>query len=150
MAKDDWFRNSDWSAEIEASFRAKLARAKDKAQYLRIQAAYLAKREPDTALRLLEEYFQLGDHFDHAQAHVSRAEAYLSLGNLAGAVASYEAALERERVFPKLRTQAWVLLLMLIANRRMTQLYPRALELVDQHQQPEHLLFPMDRYRVHG
>jgi hypothetical protein len=60
----------------------KLARAKDKSQYLRIQASTLASRYPKAALRLLDQYFASGEHLDMAVAHVDRATAYLCLGKL--------------------------------------------------------------------
>ena len=96
MARDDWFRHTDWNAEIEAAFFEKLRRARDKKQYLRIQASTIAGRKPEVALRLLEEYFGLGDHFDQAQAHADRASACLALGDIEHAIAALEAALARE------------------------------------------------------
>jgi len=106
MARDDWFRHTEWNAEIEAAFFDKLRRARDKPQCLRIQASTIATRRPDVALRLLDQYFELGDHFDHAQAHVARASAYLALGDTDQAIAAYEAALAREHEYPKLHITA--------------------------------------------
>ena len=54
MARDDWFRNKTWGAAIEAQFNEKLRRARNKAQYLRIQAGYLVNTE------LLESAFAVG------------------------------------------------------------------------------------------
>ncbi len=58
-ASTDWYRNTAWDDAIEASFFAKLARARQKAQYVRIQANTLAPTKPDVALRLLDHLFQL-------------------------------------------------------------------------------------------
>jgi tetratricopeptide (TPR) repeat protein len=127
---------------------ARLQRAINKSQYLRIQAAYLASVAPEAALRLLEQYFQLGEDFDYAQACVDRAEAYLTLGNLDAAVASYEAALERERTYPKSQTEAYLKYSLLIVTRRLSALYSRAMEVLDEKQSS--LMFPVDRYRAHG
>jgi tetratricopeptide (TPR) repeat protein len=144
----DWFRNSSWNPHIEATFRERLDRAKNKSQYLRIQASTLAKTFPEAALQLLDEYFSLGEHFDQAQAHVDRATAYLSLNNVDAAVASFEVALAREEAFPKLGTRAYLDLPQLIAVRRLSQQYARAMEILDRHRSK--VLFHVDRYLWNG
>lgn len=144
----EWFRQETWSPEIEAAFFAKLRRARDKAQYLRIQASCLAASAPHAALRLLDDYFALGEHFDLAQAHVDRARAQLALEDLDAAIVSLEAALDRERVFPNLKTLAYLELPMLVAERRLSGLYTRALEvLAEGRLRP---MFPIDRFRWHA
>jgi len=75
MAKPEWFRNEDWSPTVEAHFFQKLARARDKAQYLKLQAYHLTQRHPEVALTLLERYFALGEHFFDADALVVQATA---------------------------------------------------------------------------
>ena len=148
MSSDDWFRNTEWNAESEAVFFAKLRRAKRKEQYLRIQASTLAASHPEVALRLLNEYFKLDDKFDHAQAHVDRATAHLAMGNSDGAIQSYEEALRREKEFPNLQTQAYLDLPYLIATRRVDRLYDRALQLLATFQ--SRLVFPVDHFRWHA
>jgi tetratricopeptide (TPR) repeat protein len=145
VSQHDWYRNSSWNLEIEAAFFKKLTRAKDKSQYLRIQASILASRCPQAALRLLEEYFALGEHFDIAQAHVDRATAFLCLGQLDAAVLAYEAALAREASHPNLQTQAYLELPFLIAKERLSQHYDRAVTLLETHK--TRLTFPTDRFR---
>ena len=92
----DWFRNTTWNESVERAFDERLRRAKRKEQYLRIQACTLARSYPEVALKLLDRYFELPDDFDHAQAHVDRATALLSMDRVEDAIASYEAALARE------------------------------------------------------
>jgi tetratricopeptide (TPR) repeat protein len=144
----EWFRNAAWNPAVEQAFEGKLRRAKRKEQYLRIQASYLANSHPEVALSLLERYFALPDQFDQAQAHVDRAHALLSLGRVEEAIESYEAALVREAVFPKLQTQACLDLPFLIASQRLKGHYDRALQLLEEHQ--DRLMFPVDHFRWHA
>ena len=148
MTRHDWYRNEAWNAEIEKAFNERLRRSRDKSQYLRIQASYLTETHPAAALRLLDCYFALGEHFDQAQAHVERARAHLALGNTDLAVACYEAAIERESKLPNHKTQAHIKLPLLIATRKLTGLYSRAISILDANQ--AHLRLPVERYRAHG
>ena len=145
MSQLDWFRNTSWDAKVEAAFFARLARARDKAQYLRIQASTLASSCPRVALRLLERYFALGEDFDMAQAHADRATAYLSLGQVDSAILAYEAALAREATHPNLLTQAYLELPFLIATRRLSEHYDRAVAVLESHK--HRLMFPKDRFQ---
>lgn len=141
----DWFRNTTWDTAIEATFNKKLRRARRKEQYLRIQACTLARSQPEVALNLLDRYFELHDDFDHAQAHVDRATALLTLGRVDEALAAYEAALAREAVFPNLQTQAYLDLPYIVATRGVRDRYGRALELLCRHE--SRLIFPVDHFR---
>jgi tetratricopeptide (TPR) repeat protein len=145
MTSDDWFRNKSWNARTEDAFFDKLRRARRKEQYLRIQASTLASTYPEVALRLLEHYFALDDKFDHAQAFVDRATAYLAMGNIESAIQAYEDALARENEFPNLQTQANLDLPFLIASRGIDHLYERALQLLTNSQ--SRLAFPVDHFR---
>ena len=148
MNSKDWFRNTDWNAEIEKAFFEKLRRARDKSQYIRIQASTLASSNPEVALKLLEHYFALGDKFDYAQAYVDQATAYLAMGELEKAIDAYEAALTREAEFPNLQTQANMDLPFLIALHEIEKLYDRALQLLDIAESK--LMFPLDHFRWHA
>ena len=145
---DDWYRNTAWNESIAREFEEKLARARRKEQYLRIQASTLAHTHPETALALLERYFELPDDFDHTQAHVDRAYAWISLGSLDKAIACYEAALAREAEFPKLQTQAYLDLPYLIATRDIESMFERASQLLDQFK--SRLMFPVDYFKWHA
>jgi tetratricopeptide (TPR) repeat protein len=141
MARDDWFRNEHWSREIEAHFFEKLRRARDKAQYLKIQAGYLAEDEPRTALRLLEHFFDLKrDGFFLGDAHEIAAKSYLALGLTDQALISFKLALQREREFPNHKTNAWHEFVLLIADKRIKAEYDEVLRVLDE--QREGLVFP--------
>jgi tetratricopeptide (TPR) repeat protein len=148
MARDDWFRNEDWNPAIEDAFFAKLRRARDKSQYLRIQACTLARKEPLVALRLLDEYFTQANQFDRAQAFVDSASAYLTLGEADKAIASYESALAHEEQRPSVKTNAYLDLPFLIATQGLVARYEQALALLDSHK--SRLTFPVDVFRWHA
>ncbi len=148
MARDDWYRNIDWNEPISAAFFDKLKRARDKSQYLRIQASTLAKSHPTVALYLLDRYFALGENFDMAQAYVDQATAYLALGNIDSAIESYERAVEREGVFPNLRTGASLDLPYLIALNGLTHRYEQAFSMLAG--PTDVLMFPVARFKHHA
>lgn len=141
----DWFRNTAWSDDIARAFEEKLRRARNKPQYLRVQASTLASTHPDIALKLLDRYFECHEDFEHAQAYVDRATALLVLGRIGDAIAAYEAALARESVFPNLRTQAYIELPFLVAARGIQAHYRRAKELLNLHE--SRLMFPVEFFR---
>lgn len=62
MGTNDWYRNRDWNAEIEAAFEAKFARTRQpwsRWQYLTIQAGMIAREHRDVALALLRRSIEL-------------------------------------------------------------------------------------------
>lgn len=144
----NWFRNANWNEALEQRFNEKLKRKKLKAQYLRIQASTLARTHPEATLRLLEQYFELPDDAERAQAYVDRATALLTLGRDSEAVAAYEAAMAREAEYPQVETQAHLDLPFQVAVRRLSDHYDRALELLEAHK--NRLLFPIDHFRWHA
>jgi tetratricopeptide (TPR) repeat protein len=146
MGREEWFRNKTWDATTEAHFFEKLRRARDKAQPLRIQASYLVNRNPRAALALLDKYFALGDHFDKAQAFLDQAEAHLTLGAQEEALQSLKNALQREREFPNLKTRAWSLYALLVAERRLDHLYDSAVQVLRENPLQSHS-FPVDGFR---
>ena len=145
MGTTEWFRNVTWTEAVAAQFEVKLKRARRKEQYLRIQASTLANIEPNVAHSLLDRYFELPDQFDHAQAHVDRAKAYLAQARVAEAIVAYRAALSRELEFPNLLTQAYIDLPYLVAEQCVEPEYARALEVLDKHK--TRLMFWLDHFK---
>ncbi|WHI53010.1 hypothetical protein P3339_09680 [Microbulbifer sp. MLAF003] len=142
MSNEDWYRNEEWREEIESMFSEKLKRARRKEQYLQVQACTIASTEPDVALSLLEQYFQLKDDFDHARAYCDMATVYIAKGQIKNAINSLVKALERESVFPNLKTEAYILYPMLIVEYKLPDLYQSANEALDEHQ--GRVMFPVD------
>jgi hypothetical protein len=141
----DWFRNTTWDESVERAFEQRLSRARKKSTYLCIQAYTLARSHPTVALRLLDRYFVLLDDSDRAQAYVARASAYLAIGRVDEAIASYESALAQEVAYPHVFTQAYLDLPYLIATGGMRERYDQALYLLQDHER--RLAFPVDRFR---
>jgi tetratricopeptide (TPR) repeat protein len=108
MAPEKWFCNEEWNPTVEEHFFKKLRRARDKAQYLKIQAGCLCKKHPQVALALLEKFFALDSNsIFGAEAFLHQAEAHLSLGAKQKAIESFQKALQRQREFPNVITAAW-------------------------------------------
>lgn len=148
MRSEDWFRNTEWNEAIAMNFEAKLRRARRKEQYVRIQAGCLATKHPDVALGLIDRFLAMPDQFDQAQAYCDRARAYRSLNRLEDAVGAYEDALNRESTFPKVQTQAWIELPLMIAVEGMQRRYQRALSLLKQYK--ARIMFPIDGFKWHA
>ena len=127
MGSEDWYRNKNWTPEIESEFLEKLRRARDKSQYLRIQASYLAKSHPNATLDLLERFFSLPDNPEQAQAFSDAAIAYLALGQTGEAIASLRKALKRERQPLSNKTQAGSQFALLVAEQSLESHFDEAL-----------------------
>jgi len=145
MAKDDWYCNKEWTSEIETRFFDKLRRARDKAQYLKIQSGCLSGTYPKVALSLIEKYFALHEHFFDAEAFLHQAQAYMALGREDDAVHCLRQALQRERDFPKFVTTAWSEFAMLVATKKKKLLYEEALKALQEHKND--VFFPLGEFK---
>lgn len=96
----DWYRNETWSDAIAEEFERRLSRSRhQKSQHLSLQGYHLLGTRPDVAQGLLRR----AGAFDDAEA--PRALAFLALaclalGDVEGALAAYEDAMERQLARP--------------------------------------------------
>jgi len=152
MGKEDWYRSQTWSEENRVAFYARLKRSRGnfhKAQYLRIQALYLAQAgNHAAALDLLTELFRdYPDPSQLAEASLQRAGSLLAIGNENEAIDEYRRSIERERANPRYKTTCRLDFAWLIAVRGMSHLYDEAIAVLGELSKPVDLLFPQQRYQ---
>lgn len=144
MARDDWFRNKTWNANIAEAFNKKLKRARHKDQYLRIQALYLSKSNPTVALELLDRFFELDQPYDFGLALAGKADALIALDRIDAASECYEQALEHEKESPNIQGTASIDFPLLIALRQIKERYAQAIEVLER-AKPS-LMLPREKY----
>jgi tetratricopeptide (TPR) repeat protein len=151
MGRHDWYRNTEWSEEIEISFRDKLSRSRSqKSQYIEIQAGMIVKNHPYISLRLIDEYFETGDEFFVSCAFCTQARAHCVIGNFGNAVDSYKRALEWEKLHPGMTSNARIELPILVSEKKIRSEYEFALNiLTDRFTKTDHV-FANTRYLWNG
>ena len=132
----DWFRNSQWNEEIAATFEARLSRARQKAEYLNIQGYSLLATQPAVAAELLRRAIALDNPGQTARACLYLGTALAVAGDLDGAIAALEGAIEAEQRHPMHRTAAYLDQALLIALAQRSDLYDLALKRIDSEQDP--------------
>ena len=131
----DWFRNTKWDENIEAAFEAKLSRARDKAQYLNIQAHTLLPARPRIAAALCLRAIALGDPVQTARAWLYLGTALAIAGDVDGAIEALEGAIEAEKRYPLHRTEAHIDQALLVAVARRVDLYNLVLSRLERERQ---------------
>jgi tetratricopeptide (TPR) repeat protein len=152
MSNTEWFRRTTWSDADREDFGARLKRSRgagNKAQYLRIQAVHLADAGHHAAAielldRLLAEFPQ---RIELAQAHAQRAESLASLGQIDAAIQEYRGALQTERDFPNVRTNAWLDFAWLVVERQLADYYDEVSQVLKEFREEGGLKFPAIEYR---
>lgn len=135
----DWYRLSSWTEEDQKGFFARLHRSRStfsKAQYATIQALNLheigTKESSRWALDLLDLVeTEWPEPIVLASIHLQKADCYLTLDDLPSAINSYRAALAQEKVYPQVQTSARFDFPLLIASRKLVDLYEEALATLD-------------------
>jgi hypothetical protein len=127
----EWFRNRQWDDDIQAAFDARLGRARDKAQYLNVQAYTLLATHPTVAASLCRRALALNDPLETARAGLYLGTALAAEGDFDGAIDALEAAIEAERREPMHRTAAYLDQALLVAMARRTDMYETVLGRLD-------------------
>jgi tetratricopeptide (TPR) repeat protein len=132
---EDWFRRKTWTEADQQEFHARLNRSRgqsSKAQYLRIQAVELVEVGTEQATRaaigllelLLAKY---PEQSEIAGACLCMGECCEALGQLDEAISWYRKALEQQRIFPNLQTNAQLYFAMLVAEEQKRDKYDEAI-----------------------
>lgn len=154
--KLEWFKQTTWGNEVAESFFVRLEGVRStpkKAEYLRTQAAVLEEMgRLEDALSLLDHLLEnhYADRFQLAVVHLERARVLASLNLLDKAISSYRAALQAQRDFPNVGTEAWLEFAELIVNRERKDLYAEGQEILKEFGEPGAILFPVQKFQFFG
>ncbi|QNM81803.1 hypothetical protein H8M03_06950 [Sphingomonas sabuli] len=119
----EWFRNTNWDDDIEIAFEARLGRARQKAEYLNIQAYTLLATHPEVAANLCRRVLSLNDPYQTARAGLYLGTALAAQGEFDGAITALEGAIEAERREPMHRTAAHLDQALLVALTERHDMY---------------------------
>lgn len=151
--KRDWFRNEQWSGEIEQDFFAHLKRSRDpynKAQYLRIQAVHLCDTKKKENILIAKGLLEkcLADYPEdqqRSQAFKYLAKCHAFLGNSEEAVKEFRRAVQREFDYPQMKYNSNTEFARFVTEQENKGLYEEILHNLDQIKLGE-LAFPSQRY----
>ncbi len=152
----DWFRRKTWTKTDEEEFFTKLGRARKdgRAQYLKIQAIELVETKDKQLLKVAETLLTKmlteypDDNFNKGSALHTLGDIYKQLENYNGAIKYYKQALEFEKVYPNVKTQAYLDYSELLVKTGDTSSFDEVENiLLERH---SGLLFPIEKYKVNS
>jgi tetratricopeptide (TPR) repeat protein len=152
----DWYRRKRWQKTDEQEFFLKLARARKdgRAQYLKIQAIELVATK-DIALlevaetllnQMLTEYPD--DNFNKASALHTLGDIYKLKKDYKQAIDYYKQALDFEKIYPKVQTQAYLDYSELIVKTGNFDQFGELESLLLERYSG--LMFPVEKYKVNA
>jgi len=160
MGREDWYRQTTWTAAVEEAFRARLRRCRSRStrsQCLRIQALCLDQAGlVAPAMLLLREYLEtFHDDFQISTAYGQLAACHERLGQIEEAISCLRSALAAERARPNVKTDAWLDFGRIAVEFGLTHLYTEFLRLVDERTGqpgglPAETVFPAQRYMLNA
>ncbi|MFC3076819.1 hypothetical protein ACFODL_01820 [Phenylobacterium terrae] len=150
----EWFRRTSWGPADREDFHTRLRRVRpdNRAQYLRIQAGHLAEAGLHApALELLDAFFEAyADSDEAATALGQQAASLLALGRLEEVLDAYAASVARMQANPRMKTDAWLDYVLLVAERGARDHYERAAEALATLGAQWPLWLPHDAFRRHA
>jgi tetratricopeptide (TPR) repeat protein len=152
MGAHDWYRNTEWDEEGKQSFLARIGRSRgiyNKAQYLRIQASYIAVSDIDQSIELL--MMIVNDYPDESQlslTHSQIAECFIKLGKVDAAIYEFRKSFEAMRNYPKEKNFAYASFSELVLNKGLAQYYEEAVDVLNEFN--TFLYMPKYKYEHHS
>ena len=151
MPKVEWFRRTTWTDRDRDDFNARLKRSRgigNKAQYLRIQAGHLADAGLHAAAIELLDWLltEFPVRIEQAVAHLQKAGALAGLGQIEPAIHEFRAALQAERDFPSVRTQAWLAFALFAVENELTGSYDEVSDVLKEFRDEAGLSLPVIEY----
>jgi len=150
----DWYRRTSWTNEDQEEYFKKLARARSwsRPQYLRIQAVHLVSTEDPKLLDFAEMLIQrLFDTFPEDRLEKSSAlellgDIYKLRKQFDKALEYYKKAIEFEKEFPNILTNAYLEYAALVVKLRKYENFDFAVTIVQE--RIEDSPFPIEKYKA--
>ncbi len=152
----DWYRRKNWTQVDEDEFFKKLGRARKdgRAQYLKIQAIELIETKDLKLLKVAEDLLNKmlsdypDDNFDKGSALHALGNIYKVTGNFEQALNYYKQALDFEKIYPNVKTLAYLDYSELAIKSGDIGSYDE-IETILLERYPR-LLFPIEKYKVNS
>ncbi|WP_029082659.1 tol-pal system YbgF family protein [Bradyrhizobium sp. th.b2] len=151
----DWFRRQSWSQEDQTEFwhRLRKAREQNRPQYVFIQGFTLLETGPQYYASAIKHFDYVIDRYSDSirfvQALSAKADCLAASGDIEGALAYYERAIQTMRIKPNNQTWAWLDFVWIVATNELSNYYETALAILDEFgSQPP--LFPVTAFRFYG
>lgn len=152
----DWFRRKSWTQTDEDEFFKKLNRARKdgRAQYLKIQAIELVQTEDSALLNVAEDLLNKmlieyrEDNFNKGSALSILGDIYKLREDYQKAKGYYKQALDFEKVYPNVITQAYLDYSELVVKTGETASFDEVEQILLERQ--PRLMFPIEKYKVNS
>jgi tetratricopeptide (TPR) repeat protein len=152
----EWYRRKTWTKIDEEEFFAKLGRARKdgRAQYLKIQAIELVDTKNKELLnvakkllnKMLTEYPD--DNFNKGSALQTLGDIYKLNADYESAIDFYRQALDFEKVYPNVRTQAYLNYSELVVKTNKSELFDELEKILLEHYSG--MMFLIEKYKVNS